>query len=145
MGIFEDKFRERTDIHYTAQQNLIELEGLIANQVDNNWAEPNLVTAELRDVLDGIWLGMTAGGQLRTLSKHDKEILNDLYYKLRQFPSDELYEFADLTEEDKEHFKTLQKTLREVGLGLNIQVSLDMQYFIKQVEKLEEKIEVPLQ
>ena len=43
------------------QNNLVELEGLIAHQVDNDWSEPNLVTTELGDVLNGIWLSMTTG------------------------------------------------------------------------------------
>ena len=45
------------------QQNLIGLESLIANQSDNNWSEPNLVTTELADILNGIWLGKTIGNQ----------------------------------------------------------------------------------
>jgi hypothetical protein len=47
------------------QNNLVELEGLIANQKDNNWSEPNLVTTELGDVLNGIWLGITTGRGIR--------------------------------------------------------------------------------
>jgi hypothetical protein len=70
--------------------------------------------------------------------------LSNLYNKLRQFPNDELYKFADLTEEDKGNFENLRKILREVGLGISIQVSGDMKYFIKQAQELEEKIEVPL-
>lgn len=126
------------------QRNLVELEGLIANQINNNWSDPNLVTTELGDVLNGIWLGITTGEQLGTLSKKDKEILNNLYYKLRQFPNNDLYKFTDLTEEDKKNFEDLQKMLREVGLGLRIQFSADMKYFIKQAEKLEGKIKAPL-
>lgn len=98
------------------------------------------VTTELGDVLNGIWLGITTGGQLGNLSKNDKETLNNLYYKLNQFPNDEIYKFADLTEEDKERFEELQEILREVGLGLSIQVSGNMKYFINQAEELEGKI-----
>lgn len=126
------------------QHNLVELEGLIANQINNNWSDPNLVTTELGDILNGIWLGITTGEQLGTLSKNDKEILNNFYHKLRQFPNNDLYKFAYLTEEDKKNFEDLQKMLREVGLGLRIQVSADMKYFIKQVEELEGKIKTPL-
>ncbi|QGQ93861.1 hypothetical protein EHS13_02540 [Paenibacillus psychroresistens] len=126
------------------QHNLVELEGLIANQKDNNWSEPNLVTTELGDVLNGISLGISTDGQLGIPSKNDKKILNNLLYKLRQFPNDELYKFAELTKEDKDNFENLQKILREVGLGLNITVSGDMKYFIKQAQELAAKIEVPL-
>jgi hypothetical protein len=78
------------------------------------------------------------------LSKERKEILEDLYSKLDQYPNDELYSFADLTEEDKKNFEDLRKTLREVGLGLNITISVNMDSFMNQAEALNEKIEAPL-
>lgn len=126
------------------QQNLVELEGLIAYQIDGNWSEPNLVTTELGDVLNGLWLGMTTAKQLGLLSKNDKEVLEGLYSKLNRYPNDELYRFADLTEEDKKNFEDLQKILREVGLGLNITISSDMDAFINQAQNLNEKIKSPL-
>ncbi|MEN2766072.1 hypothetical protein [Ornithinibacillus xuwenensis] len=118
------------------QSNLVELEGLIANQMDNNWSEPNLVTTELDDVLNGIWLGMTTGKQLGTLSTSDKEILEHLYFNLERYPNDELYSFADLTEVDKKNFENLRETLREVGLGLDITISPNMESFMSQAEAL---------
>ncbi|CAM4090341.1 hypothetical protein [Mesobacillus thioparans] len=126
------------------QNNLVELEGLIANQMDEDWSEPNLVTTELGDVLNGIWLGITTGEQLGTLSKNDKEVLEHLYSKLNQYPHDELYSFADLTEEDKQNFEDLRKTLREVGLGLKLTISANMDSFMSQAEALNNKIDTPM-
>lgn len=126
------------------QHNLVELEGLIENQIDDNWSEPNLVTTKLGDVMNGIWLGMTTGKQLGTFSKSDNDILELLYSKLNQYPKDELYRFVDLTEEDKKNFEELRETLREVGLGLNITISANMDSIINQAEKLNEKIKYPL-
>lgn len=126
------------------QNNLVELEGLIAHQMDEDWSEPNLVTTELDDVLNGIWLGITTGEQLGTLSKSDKEVLEHLYSKLNQYPHDELYSFADLTEKDKQNFEDLRKTLREVGLGLKLTISANMDSFMSQAEVLDHKIESPL-
>ncbi|MEH7249294.1 hypothetical protein V7114_21260 [Neobacillus niacini] len=122
------------------QNNFVELEGLIANQSDNNWSEPNLVTTELGDVLNGFWLGLTTGKHLGTISKSDKKIPEDLYAKLNQYPNDELYSFADLTEEDKKNFEDLRKTLHEVGLGLNISISANMDSFLNQAEALNERM-----
>jgi hypothetical protein len=65
------------------QHNLVELEGLIANQSENNWSDPNLVTTELGDALNGIWLGINTGEQLGNLSQYEKEILSNLYSKLK--------------------------------------------------------------
>lgn len=143
-GIIKVNFVKEQVLVTEVQNNLVELEGLIANQMDNNWPEPNLVTTELGDVTNGIWLGMTTGKQLGTLSKSDKEILENLYSKLNQYPNDKLYSFVDLTEEDKQNFEDLRKTLREVGLGLNITISANMDSFMSQAEELNEKIESPL-
>ncbi|KHF39349.1 hypothetical protein [Halalkalibacter okhensis] len=143
-GIIKMNFVKEQVLVTEVQSNLVELEGLIANQMDDNWSEPNLVTTELGDVLNGIWLGMTTGKQLGMLSKRDKEILEQLYFKLNQYPNDELYSFAVLTEEDKQNFEDLRKTLREVGLGINITISTNMDSFMRQAMALNEKIEHPL-
>lgn len=126
------------------QRNLVELEGTIAIQKEKKWVEPNLVTTEMGDVLNGVWLGIKTGEQLGNLSKNEKKIMNDLYNRLNKFPNDEIYRFADLTEEDKENFEELHEILREVGLGLNIQINVNMKYFMNQAEELVGKIEVPL-
>lgn len=143
-GIIKMNFVKEQVLVTEVQNNFVELEGLITNQMDDNWSEPNLVTTKLGDVLNGIWLGMTTGKQLGTLSKSDKEILEHLYSKLNQYPNDKLYSFVDLTEEDKQNFEDLRKTLSEVGLGLNITKSANMDSFMSQAEALNEKIESPL-
>ncbi|MBE4910036.1 hypothetical protein IMZ08_18520 [Bacillus luteolus] len=143
-GMIKMNFVKEQVLVNEVQRNLVELEGLISHQIRNNWSDPNLVTSELGDVLSGIWLGMTTGQQLGMLSKDDKEILEDLYYKLYQYPRDELYSFADLTDEDKKNFEDLRNKLREVGLGLNITISANINSFIGQAEALVEKIESPL-
>ncbi|WP_404356459.1 hypothetical protein LG291_23185 [Cytobacillus firmus] len=143
-GIIKMNFVKEQVLVTQVQNNLVELEGLIANQMDDNWSESNLVTTELGDVLNGIWLGMTTGKQLGTLSKSDKETLEHLYSKLNQYPNDELYSFADLTDDDKKNFEDLRETLREVGIGLNITISANMDSFMNQAEELNNKIESPL-
>ncbi|EKN62605.1 hypothetical protein P9E76_12680 [Schinkia azotoformans] len=143
-GIIKMNFVKEQVLVTEVQNNLVELEGLIAHQMDNNWSEPNLVTIELGDVLNGIWLGKITGEQLGTLSKSDKKTLERLYLKLRQYPYDELYRFADVTDEDKRNFEELREILREVGLGMNITISADMEAFMKQAEELNKKIESPL-
>lgn len=126
------------------QTNLVELEGLIAHQIEENWTEPNLVTSELSDVLNGIWLGKTTGTQLGTLSNSEMATLERLYLRLSQFSNDELYSFADLTEDDKKNLEDLRNILREVGLGLNITISNNFNSFMSKAELLNEKIKTPL-
>ncbi|MDL4842382.1 hypothetical protein [Aquibacillus rhizosphaerae] len=143
-GFIKMNFVKEQVLVTEVQANLVELEGLIANQIDANWSEPNLVTTELGDVLNGISLGVTTGEQLGTLSKSEKEILRNLYSKLNQYPNDELYNFVDLTEEDKENFEKLRETLRDVGLGLRISISGNMDSFMKKAEELEGEIRSPI-
>lgn len=143
-GIVKMNFVKEQVLITEVQSNLVELEGLIASQMEDNWSEPNLVTTELGDVLNGIWLGKTTGKQLGTLTYSDQRILEQLYSKLYQYPNDKLYSFVDLTEEDKKNFEELRKTLREVGLGLNISIIASMDSFMKQAEELNEKIRSPL-
>ncbi|KIY20591.1 MULTISPECIES: hypothetical protein [Mesobacillus] len=144
VGMVKMNFVKEQILVTEVQNNLVELEGSIAKQMEDNWSEPNLVTTELGDVLNGIWLGMTAGQQIGTLSESDKKILERLYSKLNQYPNDELYRFADLTDEDKQDFEKLRATLREVGLGLNITINANMASFMSQAEELNNKIESPL-
>lgn len=139
-GYIKMNFVKEQILHTEVQQNLVELEGVIANQSEDNWSAPNLVTTELGDVLNGIWLSIITGEDLGTLSRSDKEILNHLYNKLNQYPKDEIYRFTDLTEEDKENFEELREDLRDAGLGMNIQVSGNMKYFINQADQLEKSI-----
>ncbi|RFB13532.1 hypothetical protein DZB84_16295 [Bacillus sp. HNG] len=126
------------------QINLVELEGLIKYQMEDNWSNPNVVTAELRDILDGISLGITTGEQLGTISERDKVILTKLYHRLYQYPTDELYRLATVTEIDQKNFEELREILRDAGFGLNLQVGVEFEYFIEKAEKLEKNIEVPL-
>lgn len=143
-GYMKMKFVKEQIFIAEVQRNLVELEGTIAIQKEKKWVEPNLVTTEMGDVLNGVWLGIKTGEQLGNLSKNEKKIMNDLYNRLNKFPNDEIYRFADLTEEDKENFEELHEILREVGLGLNIQINVNMKYFMNQAEELVGKIEVPL-
>jgi hypothetical protein len=141
-GIVKINFVKEQVIVTEVQNNLVELEGLIANQIEENWSEPNLVTTELGDILNGIWLGKTTGKQLGTLSYNDKRVLETLYAKLNQYPHDELYSFVDITEEDKKNFEELRQTLREVGLGLNMTINPNS--IMYQAKELNEKIKSPL-
>ncbi|MGE7925056.1 hypothetical protein ACQKND_18015 [Viridibacillus arvi] len=144
LGIIKMNFVKEQVLVTEVQRNLVELEGLIAEQSDDNWSNPNFVTTELGDVLNGILLGITTGEQLGTLSKADKETLEKLYSRLNQYPKDGLDKFVDLTKEDKKSLEELRVILRDVGLGLNITISASMDSFMKKAEELVEKINYPI-
>ena len=143
-GLLTMNFVKEQVLITEVQSNLVELEGLIAHENETNWTEPKLVTVKLGDVLNGITLGLTTGNQLGTLSKKDEVILQKLYLRLNQYPTNDEYSFVDLTEKDKRNFEELREILREAELGLNITIHNDMDIFIKQAEVLLEKIHYPL-
>ncbi|WP_078554294.1 hypothetical protein [Bacillus alkalicellulosilyticus] len=122
------------------QSNLVQLEILIAYQIDNEWSEPNLVTSKIGDVLNGLRLGITTGNQLGTLSKSDNDILESLYSNLSRFPTNGVYNFVELNDEDISNFENLRETLRKVGLGVNITISANINSFMRQAEGLNEKL-----
>ncbi|MFX3635504.1 MAG: hypothetical protein ACE3L7_04400 [Candidatus Pristimantibacillus sp.] len=135
----------KEQLYITAvQNNLIELEGLIGHQQKNNWSEPNLVTTEVGDILEGIYLSLSNGKYTKSISKADKRTLEKLSSSLRQYPHDTLYKFSELTQEDKNNFEELRMNLREVGLGLNITVGDDLGSLMNEANALVELIGYPL-
>lgn len=144
-GIIETNFANEQLFYEEVQGNLVELEGLIHHQNEENWSEPHLVTTKLGDVQNGLYLSIQNGQYLHTLSNSDREVLEKLSAKLRQYPTDKLYEFATITETDQKQFEDLQQKLREAGLGLNVTISQDWDTFMAQVAVLEKQIDAPLQ
>ncbi|RDU38027.1 hypothetical protein DRW41_00155 [Neobacillus piezotolerans] len=63
---------------------------------------------------------------------------------MAQYPHDKLYAFSEVTEEDKQNFEKLRAKLRDAGLGMNITIHENMDYFIQQTKRLENNIDVPL-
>ena len=54
-GIIKMNFVKEQVVVTEVQYRLVELEGIIAYQTDENWSEPNLVTAKLGDVSIFVW------------------------------------------------------------------------------------------
>jgi hypothetical protein len=124
------------------QGNLVGLEGLIVDQKEKNWTDPNLVTTKLGEIVNGLDLGLSNGRYLFTISYEDLQTLGRLESKLRQYPQDELYRFTSLSENDKENFEELQIILREVELGQRFTILNNWDSFIHKINALEGKIDV---
>lgn len=118
------------------QYELVELDGLIEHQKKNEWSEPNLVTTQLGDVLNGLDVATNSGKYLGWLSNNERMTMERLDNALRQYPHDELYEFSVLTQSDKDSFEDLQSKLQNVGFGMNMTISNDWKTFINKSEKL---------
>ncbi|MED4404114.1 hypothetical protein [Metabacillus fastidiosus] len=118
------------------QYKLVELDGLIEHQKKNDWSDPNLVTTQLGDVLNGLDVAINSGKYSSWLSNNERMTMERLDYTLRLYPHDELYKFSVLTESDKKEFEDLQSKLKNVGFGMNMTISKDWKTFINKSEKL---------
>lgn len=118
------------------QHKLVELDGLIEHQKENDWSEPNLVTTQLGDVLNGLNVATNSGKYSGWLQNDEQMTMELLDNALRQYPHDELYQFSVLTQRDKNDFEELQSKLQNVGFGMKMAVSRDWKTFIHKTETL---------
>ncbi|QED47969.1 hypothetical protein [Cytobacillus dafuensis] len=125
------------ELFYTeVQYKLVELDGLIEHQKKNDWSDPNLVTTQLGDVLNGLDVATNSGKYSGWLSNDERMTMERLNSALRQYPHDELYKFDVLTQSDKNDFEDLQSKLQNVGFGMDMTISNDWKTFIIKSEKL---------
>ncbi|WP_047985635.1 hypothetical protein [Ornithinibacillus californiensis] len=96
--------------------NLEELEGTIANQINNDWTEPKLVTAQLEETISGFYLSSITSQRLGMLSDEEDRIMDNIYLELNSY----LNKSYDLTEQSKEDLEQLRLMIREVGIGTDI-------------------------
>ncbi|MQR85072.1 hypothetical protein GFV16_03835 [Bacillus megaterium] len=118
------------------QYKLVELNGLIEYQKKNDWPDPNLVTTQLGDVLNGLDVATNSGKYSNWLSNDERTTMERLDNELRQYSHDELYKFSVLTQSDKNDFEDLQLKLQNVGFGMNMTIIQDWKIFINKSEKL---------
>ncbi|MDW0115220.1 hypothetical protein QT711_18885 [Sporosarcina saromensis] len=122
-------------LFYTeVQYKLVELDGLIEQQKENNWSEPNLVTTQLSAVLNGIEVATSSAKYAKWISNEERLLMEHLYAALARYPHDELYTFSDVSESDRKDFEALQAELQNIGIGMNMTMSTDWKTFIDKVE-----------
>lgn len=78
---------QETVLFLEVYENLEELEGTIANQIENDWTEPKLVTTQLEETISGFYLSGTISQQLGILSNEEDEIINNIYLKFNNYLS----------------------------------------------------------
>lgn len=94
--------------------NIIQLEGAIMFQMQNNWNEPNNVIEKVEDVIEGIYITRKVSSDLQKLSKEDDEVLLRLI----------------------RYFEKLRGNLRDVGWGMNLGYSSDWNELKDKANKL---------
>ena len=118
------------------QWKLVELDGLITYQIENDWSEPNLATTQMGDILNGIEVAKNSGQYSGWIANKERETMERLYAALSRYPHDYIYEFSNVTQEDQQHFEDLQEMLQSVGFGMNMTISNEWKTFLAKSEKL---------
>lgn len=123
------------------QHKLVELEGLIAHQMENDWVEPHLVTTKSGEVINALRSGLFTAEYLHMLSKKERELINSLISQFKYYPQNETYRFAEVSEEEREDLEALRELLRDAGLGMRIRSGwLTWKNFIDKMERLDSRI-----
>ncbi|WP_338753351.1 hypothetical protein [Bacillus sp. FJAT-52991] len=118
------------------QDQLVVLDGLIEHQKKNNWSDPNLVTVQLGDVLNGMDVAISSGIYTNWLEEDDLRVLRRIEIALREFPHDESYAFSTVSPKDQERFEDLRKKLRKAGFGMRMTLDNDWEMFMARSEEL---------
>lgn len=119
--------------------NIIQLEGAIAFQMDNNWDEPSNVIEKVEDVVEGIFLTQKVGNDLRRLSTKDEEILVRLKHYFEMLPEYSGFPNHEISEYEIRSFEELRRNLRDIGWGYNISYSNSWNELIEKANHLMSK------
>lgn len=102
--------------------NLVELEGAIQFQKDNNWTNSFAVTEKVQDVIEGINITLIVSKDMGNLTKENEDTLILLLRIISKY--DKYGDFPDgikiFTTQDKEDFSKLGDELRKVSWGMNL-------------------------
>ncbi|WP_124114134.1 hypothetical protein [Paenibacillus xylanexedens] len=116
--------------------NIIQLEGAIMFQIQNNWNEPNNVNEKVEDVIEGLYMTRSVADRFNKLSSEDDEILMRLIRYFEKFPSYSGFPNYSIDEKEIKAYVKLREDLRDVGWGMNISYSSSWHELIEKANKL---------
>ena len=116
--------------------NLVQLEGAIMYQMDNQWSDPNSVIEKVEDIIEGISVTRMLSKDLNMLTKKEDETLTQLLSFFERFPDYTGFPNSTLDVSDIEMFEQLRKNLRDTGWGLHISYSAGWSEFMDMANKL---------
>lgn len=100
--------------------NIIQLEGAIWFQKENDWNEPSHVIEKVEDVIEGIYMTRSVAERKNTLSDEEDEILLGLIRFFERYPSYSGFPNHEINEKETVAFENLRELFREVGWGMNL-------------------------
>jgi hypothetical protein len=107
------------------QSDLVQLEGAIGYQIENDWQEGHTVIEKIEDVRESINEAMVTGKNIGLLSKAHENDLWQLYTYFSKYPTYTGFPNTNLDNTEINELVELRDDLRSAGWGLNIGYSSD--------------------
>ena len=118
--------------------NLVDLEGAIKFQEDNNWTNSYDVTEKVDDVIEGINITLIVSKDMGNLTKENENTLNLLRDIISEY--DKYGDYPDSSEsvstQDKDAFNKLADDLNKVNWGIGFNYGKDDKEFKVAVNNL---------
>lgn len=118
--------------------NLVELEGAIQFQKNNNWTNPFAVTEKVQDIIEGINITLIVSKDMGNLTKENEDALIRLLNIISKY--DKYGDFPDgikmFNTQDENDFIKLGNDLRKVSWGMNLSFGKNDNEFKEAVNNL---------
>ena len=119
------------------QWDLVQLEGAIAYQIENQWSQPSHVREKLGDVIQDIMVILEVTQGMNVLSKQEKDSLDIFYRKLSDYPADNMVKPTnELSQDEIDKLKQLRQALRDVEWGVGFSNTQHWDSFMDKLMKL---------
>lgn len=119
------------------QWDLVQLEGAIAYQMENQWKQPSHVREKVGDVLQDIIVILQVDNGIRVLTEQEKVHLDRFHMKLSDYPKDNMVEPSnELSQTEIDQLIQLRKALRDVEWGVGFSNSGLWDSFMGKLTKL---------
>lgn len=118
--------------------NLVKLQWTIELQEENNWSNPFAVTEKMNDVLEGIYMTMVLGKDLKIMKKKKEDALLLLAKVFSEYDKsgDSPDGVKEFNTSDQQAFNKLGSDLKKVGWGMGENLSENDDEFKEAVYKL---------
>ncbi|WP_426348571.1 hypothetical protein ACPWSR_12545 [Alloiococcus sp. CFN-8] len=137
-------YNDRLDTAYDSlkfrgiEHNLVELEGAIQFQKDNNWTNSYAVLEKVQDVIEGIGITLIVSKDMGNLTKENEDTLNLLLDIMSEY--DKYGDYPDSSDsvntQDKDAFSKLADDLNKVNWAVGSSYGKNDDEFKRAVDNL---------
>lgn len=125
-----------SNLSFGLQGDLVQLEGAIDYQIQNNWSGDDTVVEKIEDIRESIQELMVTGKDFGVISRKQEEDLWDLHRFFAKYPTYTGYPNTKLDHKGIEDLVQLKDDLRAAGWGMNLGYSSDWNSFSEKIKLL---------